>query len=170
MIVHMELPTGRVQVVDGGNLAHFTMRGWHLVAVVENTSSGVTRPPQVQEHSTGKWIQPPNEPYTHTNHSYVIALDEKSSLALTAAESDVRQREMLDAIESERVAKEATAAAEKAATLAKDELGRIRDALQQRTAEVTETREKRRALEDDLGKVRKAIGDLRYKELTGRDA
>jgi hypothetical protein len=166
VIVNVDIPNGYTKVVsDPLDVEIATRLGWRLVAITENVS---TMPgPSTTNYINGNpvTIYAPSTGYSTTN--YVLHLNEESSLAAAAGERD-------EAIQMAVIAKRALAEAEKVIEQAKAVAENTR-VLYERTVTSQDASEKRlgeersarQRLETDLGKIRAAIGDVRFKELIG---
>jgi hypothetical protein len=164
MIVLVDIPEGYTKVVTNPlDVEIATRLGWRLVAITENISTipgaGITN------YINGSQVTSyaPSSEVSTTN--YVLQLDEESSLAIAGKERDEAIALTRDAQKTftdvEKVVKETNARAERAEAS-------LRTASESRnTSErrLNEERSARQRLEADLGKIRAAIGDVRYREL-----
>jgi hypothetical protein len=164
MIVNVDIPNGYTKVVSNPlDVEIATRLGWRLVAITEAT---FTVPgPQSTNYINGNPVTSYGPSTEHATISYVLHLDEESSLALAGREREeavaktgVAQKALADA---EKVAKEAVAVAENTRALYERKVAAC-DLLDER---LREERGARQRLETDLGKIRTAIGDVRFKEL-----
>lgn len=166
MIVLVDVPKGYTKVVTSpGDVEIATLLGWRLVAITENVS---TIPgPGITNYVNGSQVTSYAPSTQHSTMQYVLQLDEESSLAIAGRDREeaVKQRflEQDAMLKYEKIAKDAVATAENARAMY-EKTRALLDAAQVR---LNEERGARQRLETDLGKIRAAIGDVKFKELVG---
>ncbi len=161
---------GRVfQITDELNLAGFTEHGWRLEQILEQqTSVRLEKSPPPGERDT-YGNRPPNqfESALAKSHRFLISreagnLGEK----VEELEQQVRKLSSECSFRESEAEKDATKATEKVEKL-KKECDTLAGNVDHYRAQWQNLEKAKRKMEEDLAKVRTAVGELRWKELVG---
>jgi hypothetical protein len=162
---------GPTKIVEADELAHHTAIGWVLLDSFEVEESEIV-------HESAPRIVPDNnngydDGTVSTNRTivlkkmqFLIGHDKKSALAEKEAEASEARNAKYAAEHAQKTAEEALKEAE--TSLAQQIAGRqgSAESSKRHMGERDTERKLRRKLEDDMGKVRKAIGDRQWDEIT----
>jgi len=162
MIEHFDIPQGNIKVVSQDKVEELSRAGWRLVAIVETMMTGSV---SSNEYSGGQTITRYGPPTVMTTVQYVMHLDPQSSLALAAAERDEARVKAADEATKRAQAEKYAAAEKETACKAEMSVGTLKKHIDEHQIKAEDERKLRQRLETDLAKIRKAIGDLRFKEV-----
>ena len=163
------MPPGRMQVVDGHELGHYTVTGWRVVKVLEE-SELATCSEQVPLPSGGG-----NYPVTLTGtrgftiqkSRFLIFLDEHSALKEAHASREMALAELKETAQRLSEMDKAQKATDAKALKLEMENKRLETENARIAGQSADNRRLKEKMETDIGKIRAAVGDLRMKEILG---
>lgn len=172
--VKQEEGLGVVKVIDEQGLEHHTSNGWKLIAVLTGTSFDqiATSAPRAVPENAGSYSSGTvgfSVPMQIVKHRFLVALDEASAVARLSVQLKEADAKLTD------VAKQA---ADVSKTL-KETQRRDQDLADERNAAIKKRAEvegqladagkKLRRYEEDIGKVRNAIGNVQMTRILEGD-
>jgi hypothetical protein len=166
-----DLGPGAIKVVTGYEVENLTRQGWKLVFCYQDA---MLMP--CQETAPRGFLNPTNtyapdtvevrtsRPYSVTY--FVLRQDEESALAQAQVSFEAERARADAAVEAEKALFEKTKEAIKALALEKDRIKTLELTNKSLGSERDALRDTNKRMETDLAKLRKAIGELQFKEIT----
>jgi hypothetical protein len=166
MIERLDAGKGILKIVGQHELELHTRCGWKLIAILESVSSHPTRESTYSTNGAQVITYGPNSELMI--HQFAVMLDEESSLAKISAECDALSKSASDAHAECKKALAAAKFAKDAEISYKDSYERAQKAAEDNKKLYSSSIAAASKLENDLAKLRQAIGDIRYYEILGQ--
>jgi hypothetical protein len=158
---------GLTRVVCENQVDLLSQEGWAVVAFYQETMHlpcNEQKPPDEQNrYSPIQYTV--YKPSTLTK--FVMQLDEDSALAKAAVDVRANKQAAVTAVSEMTKAMKGLEEAKKLDMIMKDELERMQRARDSARTDLDASRASTRKLEGDIAKIRKAVGELKMKEILG---